>query len=520
MTNRNKPTLTIMAMTIAALLSKVLGLIRQMLIASSLGGSVYATAFSVASKLPLAIYDMFFAAAIVSCFIPFYNRKKNDSLEKASQFSSVFLSFVVVLTLAVSIVGALCSKWIIAIYAPNISSEAAELASKMLSIMFPSMIFAAGTFTLAGILQSHDSFILPSAVSCISNAALIIYLATQSTIDTESQVIFLSVVYTASWIIQFITVTIPLIKKKFMPKPTIKMDLSLLSELKTMVWLVMLSSWMAPASSVLATFFSSFVSDMTVAAFDYSLSVFTIASGLLTFGILNYTFPKMSSSADVDPEEFKKTSTKALQWSFLLSLPVAIILFFCSKQIIEVLYMRGNFGEDLAHECTFALRILALSIPAFSIREAFSKILFSKKNAKTPAISSVIGVFVFAICGVITNIFLKLGIMGVAISFCVSQYASVLIFIFVVIRYRNTLFVDKTFIQMLIISGSIVVPTVVAAFVSGPVSSIVGGNGLLTKIAYCVILTLIICIIYAITLLILRNKVACLEKGGSSDGQL
>lgn len=517
MTNRSKPTLTIMAMTIAALLSKVLGLIRQMLIASSLGGSVYATAFSVASKLPLAIYDMFFAAAIVSCFIPFYNRKKNDSLEKASGFSSVFLSFVAVLTLAVSIVGAVFSKWIIAVYAPNISVEAADLAAKMLSIMFPSMVFAAGTFTLAGILQSHDSFILPSAVSCISNAALIIYLITQNTIESESQVIILSVVYTASWIIQFITVSIPLIRKKLMPKPTIKMDLSQLSELKTMVWLVMLSSWLAPASSVLATFFSSFVSDMTVAAFEYSLSIFTIASGLLTFGILNYTFPKMSSSADENPEGFKKTSSKAMQWSFLLSLPVAVVLFFCSEQIIEVLYMRGNFGENLAQECTSALKMLAVSIPAFSVREAFSKILFSKKNAKVPAVSSVIGVGVFAICGVITNIVLKLGITGVAISFCVSQYASALVFLFIIIRSRKELFSDNTFVQMLIIFGSIVFPTVIAALVSGPVSSIMNGNGLLTKIAYCVILTLIICTIYALTLLVLRSKVACLEKGGISD---
>ena len=63
----------------------------------------------------------------------------------------------------------------------------------------------------------------------------------------------------------------------------------------------------------MATFFSSFVSDMTVAAFDYSLSVFTIASGLMTFGILNYAFPKMSSSADEDPFTFRRNETHQVE---------------------------------------------------------------------------------------------------------------------------------------------------------------------------------------------------------------
>ncbi len=516
MANAKKPTLTIVAMTAAALLSKVLGLIRQMLIASSLGGSVYATAFSVASKLPLAIYDMFFAAAIVSCFIPFYNRKKNDSPEEASRFSSVFLSAAFAVTLIVSIIGALCSRWIIYLYAPSISEEALNLASKMLSIMFPSMVFAAGTFTLAGILQSHDSFILPSAVSCISNIALIIYLSTQNEINTEKQVIILSIVYTASWVIQFVTVMIPLLSKRLMPKPVIRMDLHVLSELKSMVWLVMLSSWLAPASSLLATFYSSFVSDMTVAAFEYSLSVFTIASGLVTFGILNYVFPKLSSSADDNPESFRETSSRTVQWSYIFSLPVAIALYFCSGRIIEILYMRGSFDAQLASECAAALKILAISIPAFSVREALSKVMFSKKNAKVPAVSSVIGVGSFAVCGLFTNIFFRTGISGVALSFCVSQYTSLAFIAIMSIKKRNELFAEKSAVQMLFITSAAIIPSAAAAVLAGVISDALPDGGLLTKICYCAILTLIIVILYALGIITFRKKIMCLEKGGRS----
>ena len=85
---------TVAAMILATLLSKLLGMLRQVMIASTLADSMEGVAFAAASKIPFAIFDMLFSAAVLGSFIPIYKGSLAKEPERARKFSASFLTCI------------------------------------------------------------------------------------------------------------------------------------------------------------------------------------------------------------------------------------------------------------------------------------------------------------------------------------------------------------------------------------------------------------------------------------------
>lgn len=425
----------------ATVVSKLLGMLRQMMLAEKLGDSVFAVAFSAASKIPLSVFDILLSAAIVACFVPFYSEKLSEGERSARTFSSSFFTLVLIASTTVAIIGSVFSRQILSVFAPSLSPEATVLGSKLLSVMFPMMIFTAAAYVLVGILQSHGSFILPALVSSVSNIAIIIYLATVKNAESERSMLALSAIYVLSWVLQFLTLAVPLALKKRLPRLTLRFGGSGIPAALKMAPSVMAGAWLLPACSLLLTFFASFISDSAVAAFDYSLAVWLMASGILTYGVCNFIFPSLSRMcSEGDEKTFSEYLAKAATAAFMLSLPVASGLYLLSDNIICMLYMRGSFGGELALVCGKILRFLSPSVPFFCIYEVLSRGFFARKKAVPTMLASTVGIVVFALCGAISLFVFNLGISAVALS-CGAAYASsaVVLFVFATVKIKGFL---------------------------------------------------------------------------------
>jgi putative peptidoglycan lipid II flippase len=155
-------------MIAATLFAKALGLLRSALLARTLGDLPEAAAFAAASGIPGAIFDILFSAAITGAFIPAYSAAREEGEESARAFSRAFLGAALAAALLFSLAGVAFAPAIIRVFAANMSEETAALAVRLLRIMFPSAVFTAWAYTLAGLLQAHESFVLPAAVSALS----------------------------------------------------------------------------------------------------------------------------------------------------------------------------------------------------------------------------------------------------------------------------------------------------------------------------------------------------------------
>lgn len=503
---KGRAAFTVGLMIGATVVSKLLGMLRQIMLAKRLGDGVYAVAFSAASKIPLSVFDILLSAAIVACFVPFYSDKLRRDEKNARLFSSSFFTLTVLTSTVIAVLGAAFSRQILSVCAPNLTEEAAVLGAKLLSVMFPMIIFTGVAYVLVGILQSHGSFILPALVSSVSNLAIIIYLAAAKNAESENSMIVLSAIYVISWLIQFLTLAIPLAAKKRFPRPTLHFKESGLSSALKMAPSVMAGAWLLPVCSLLLTFFATFVSDSAVAAFDYSSAIWLMASGVLTYGVCNFILPSLSRIfSGGNDEEFSSYLVKAVIAAFALSLPVSVGLYLLSDNIVCMLYLRGNFGAESAISCGEILRYLAFSVPFFCVYEVLSRGFFARKSAVPPMIASLAGTGTFAACGAVSVFAFDGGMRGIAVSYGIAYVAAaVTLFIFAAVKING--FCGRSlFLSALKIAASGAVGGGVAVLLRGFFKKNAVNLSVFQNFLVCAIVFSGECVVYLICISILRR---------------
>ena len=429
---------TIALMVGATLISKALGMLRQMMTASIFGASMEGIAFSAASGIPLAIFDMLFSTAILGSFLPIYRGHLVSDGKRARSFSSSFLTVVVLLTGAVALTGMIFASPIVRLAAPDLDENTLALAVVLLRIMFPSMLFAGAAYILIGILQSHDRFLLPALVSAISNLCILLYLTFCSEPIGSSDVIGLALAYLLSWAVQFLTLAVPLLKNRAFPRLRLgwKTEDTVLA-LKRAVPVVF-GSWLMPMTTLIAKALASFAeiggeaSGAAIVVYENAFSVFSIAAGLLTYGVCNYLFPKLSACFSMERRDaFSELVRKGFFAAMAVSLPVSGAIFLLSDEIVGLLYLRGNFTHELAQASAVALRVLAFAIPTYSMTEFFSRVCYSSARVKYPAIAAWTGIAVSAALGFSFLHTGAISVTTVALSVLLGQTASgVLLLIF------------------------------------------------------------------------------------------
>ncbi len=398
---KNTPLFTILSMLALTLFSKALGMLRQMAVAAVFAASTEGIAFSAASRLPLTLFDMLFSAAILGAFLPIYKGHLLRDEARAKAFSSAFFTFTGLMTGGFAILGVLLARPLLSLTAPNLDGETLTLAVTLLRIQFPAVLFAGLTYTLIGVMQSHEKFLLPAAISAFSNLTMLLYLAFTPKIgDLRAAVIGLAIANLISWAVQFFTLMLPLLRRGHMPHLTSKLkdpDL-LLAEKRSLP--VMLGAWLIPVISLTAGAFSSYIEmegfpeGAAIVVWENAFSVFTIAGGLVTYGICNYLFPKLSARfAMGDEAGFSASVRMGLSLIFMITLPLTIFVMLLSPEIVRLLFLRGSFTEALANACTRSLMFLAPALPAYGLVEFLTRTAYSRGKVYLPLISALCGSF-------------------------------------------------------------------------------------------------------------------------------
>ena len=134
-------------MGIIILISKALGLVRDMLTASVFSMTEAGVAYEVASKLPINIFDFILGGVVTSAFIPVYNSiavKKGK--KEAVGFCQSYFNLILLITTSIAVLGVIFAPGLVSLMAPELSESTATLASELTRIMFPMVIFVGIAF--------------------------------------------------------------------------------------------------------------------------------------------------------------------------------------------------------------------------------------------------------------------------------------------------------------------------------------------------------------------------------------
>ena len=173
---KNRIFKTAFLMVVITLSAKVLGMLRDILLASSYGTSSDAVAYDTASRLPLLIFDFVIGGVVTASFIPVFNEVSfKEGKEKAFDFANCFINAVLLLTSIITVIGFVFASPLVSVLAPSLEESTAVLAVSLTRIMFPMVIFTGLAYCFVGLLQSFDKFLLPALISLVSNLIMVLY---------------------------------------------------------------------------------------------------------------------------------------------------------------------------------------------------------------------------------------------------------------------------------------------------------------------------------------------------------
>ena len=444
--NRNKKAVKTVSMIIfATAFSKGLGLVRDMIMGNFYGGSAEYAAFATASRIPRDIFDIFLGAAILGVFIPVYNSFNSNDINREKEkeeFANIFLNFVILATGLLALLGMVFSRQIINLIT-GYDETTAKLAADLLRILFPMIVAAGAVYSLTGILQSKGEFLAPALVSAVSNSGVIIYFLF---FNKYFKINGLAVAYLIAWIIQLLTLVIPLIRKNYKYKFIINLKNPAFIKSIKMSLPIMAGAWLVPFGMLIGQYFLSSLSrgEFYVSAFDYSTKIFLLITGILTYGICNYIFPTLAQNSE-DNTEFVKIIKTGLSSACFIIIPVACLTYVLKGETVAVLFMRGEFSPELAKFTAEMFSVLAPSMLMFSVIEILNRAFYAKKLVKFPMIAALSGIAVnFGVCWFFISA-LKLAPVYITFAILICQSATAVILV-IALKINIKEIFDKRFL--------------------------------------------------------------------------
>jgi putative peptidoglycan lipid II flippase len=412
------------------LVSRVLGYIRDILIAIFLGVGPLADAFFVAFRIPNTFRRLFSEGTFNAAFVPSYATELSQGEEQSNEFANNVFNLLILGLFFIIIVIEIFMPMFVFLIAPGFDADnqKMELAINLTRITFPFLFFISLASFFSAILNSHNRFAVAAAAPIILNIMLIGVLFFGKFLN-DKLVYYLSYAVTFSGFIQLIFLYV-FVKKFYSPKLNfkIKIDKKIKIFFKKLLPSIF-SSGVTQINILVGTIIASFQAS-AVSYLYYADRIYQINLAIAGIAIGTVILPKLSSYIqDENNDQIIIIQNKALELSLFLSIPAAIALLIASEQIVSALFGYGTFNEDGVKNSAKALFYFSLGLPAFSLIKVFSSFFFARHNTKTP--------FYISLASVLLNIlisifyFKSLGFIIIPIATTISSwFNSIVLFIF------------------------------------------------------------------------------------------
>jgi len=437
--------------------SRVLGYVRDLLIARFLGAGLVSDAFFVSFKLPNLFRRLFGEGSVNSAFIPVvsgiktrFGKKKSD--EFLSTIFSLLLSFLFILLVTFEIF----MPFIIKLIAPgfNNNPEKFLLAVELSRLTLPFVLFVCITSLIGGYLNTLGKFAAMAFTPIILNLTMISTLIIFFKINNQVLLTkYLSLSISLAGVIQLIWILFNLRKNRSslgFEIPKLKMITKPSSNIKRFFLLLLpaiIGNGAYQLNLLIDMILASTLPDGSISFLYYSDRVNQLPLGVLGIAISTALLPILSKH--VKQGEIRQANdsiTKAIKFGIFFSVPSLFGVLFLSEEIISFLFYRGAFGIDDVKLTAKALVALGFGLPAFIMIKILVIPFFANENTKTPV---KISLFCIAI-----NLILNLVLIGhflhvgLAIATSVSAWINMTILIYFLVTYEKYSF-DKSIFTLI-----------------------------------------------------------------------
>ena len=410
---------------IISILSRFLGLFRDMLVGYQFGASIYTDAYKAAVSVPETVFTIV-GLAISTVFIPMLSKVKYDkNKDEMFKFSNNIISILLVISIIIFALGFIFTNEIVAFMFDGFSKEKFTLTVFLTRITLFNLLFLSINACYTAMLQVCEDFVIPSILGMFFNAPMIIYLLFFNDISIVGLTI-------ANVIGNFLRVAVQvpvLYKHGYRFKLFINLKDERIKKILILIIPVIIGSGANSLNMVVDMKVASSLGDGAVSGLDFAQKIIVFANTAITTSIVTVMYPLMANKLNEgDNEGFSMYLTKSISIIALLLVPISIGFILLNKEIIIAFYERGKFNDVAVGITASAFLGYSLVLPFTGVRDILNSSLFSMQKTKVTTINGIIGVVVNVILSIsLSKIF---GIFGVAIASTIaSMITAVLLFI-------------------------------------------------------------------------------------------
>ncbi|KPQ01855.1 murein biosynthesis integral membrane protein MurJ [Marinobacter sp. HL-58] len=372
---------------IMTMLSRVLGLVRDMVIARYFGAGAGADAFFVAFKIPNFLRRLFAEGAFSQAFVPVLSSyREQESVTEVKRLVDAVAGSLGLVLLGVTAAAMLGAPLLTAVFAPGFLDDDVKfgLASDMLRITFPYLLLISLTAFAGGILNSYDRFAIPAFTPVLLNLAMIgaaIFLSPLM----ETPIIALAWgVFIAGALQLFFQIPF-LMQLGLMPRPRVDYKHEGVSRILKLMVPALFGVSVSQINLLLDTVLASFLQTGSVSWLYYSDRLAELPLGVFGIAIATVILPSLSrkhAAASVD--QFAATLDWAVRAVLLIGLPAALALALLAEPLVATLF---HYGEVTDRDVTMAaqsLRAYSAGLLAFMLIKVLAPGYFAREDTKTP----------------------------------------------------------------------------------------------------------------------------------------
>ncbi len=415
------------------LLSRVLGLVRDILTANFLGASLVNDAFITATKLPNLFRRMFAEGAFNAAFVPLYARRiEQDGDEAAARFAGEAFAALLYLVAIIVIIFEITMPWTLNIIGGGLDKVAAagenspyDLAVTYARITMPYLLMMCAAALISGMLNTHNRFAIAAFVPVLLNIVLIAVLLTLGLkgMPLQQLAIYLSLGMSGSGLLQLgllfyglkrANIKLPLFRPRLTPGVR-------------RLWVLgvpgMISAGITHINIMVSHFLSTF-QEGAPSWLYYADRLYQLPLGMIGIAMGVALLPALSRRLRAGDESGAMTSlNRAIEIAAYLTLPATIALAIMPDFLISGLFERGRFAPTDTLHTAKALQMFAFGLPAFVLLKVLTPAFFARENTRTPMIFAAISAVVNLVLGAI--LFFVLGFYGLALATTIAGWINV-----------------------------------------------------------------------------------------------
>ncbi len=374
----------------AFVLSRVLGLLREIAFAAEFGTQGVASAYVSAFRIPDLLFLVVMAGAFGAAFIPvFAGYLGKGDQQRAWNLAAAVLSWAGVGVAAGALLCFLLARplmtWIVA---PGLSAENTDVAVDLMRILLLSPVFLGLGIAAKGILEAHHRFTLPALAPVLYNLAIIFGIVVLA--PTYG-------IYGVAWAViggavLHVLVQLPgLVGVGLRFRPSLARDVAGLRE----VWRLLLPRVIGQAAFqinfIAVNYFATRQGEQEAAALNYAWQLMMLPHGVLALSISTVIFPTLAQLHEQGRlQELRTTFSQTVRPLIFLTLPASVGLFLLRDSIVRTAFQQGAFDDESTRLVVGPLAWLALGLLGYALVEILTRAYYATRDTRTPVITGLL----------------------------------------------------------------------------------------------------------------------------------